>query len=43
MISFDHAAKENIKEHNQYWPRTPDHSYRIFIVESQYLEKQIHY
>ena len=43
MINFDHAAKENIKEHKQNWPQTPDHSYRILISESQYLEKQIHY
>ena len=24
MINFDDVAKENIKEHNQNWPKIPD-------------------
>ena len=32
MINFDDIVKENIKEHNPYWPEIPDHPYRIFII-----------
>ena len=30
MINF-YVTKENIKEHNQKWPQSPDHSYQILI------------
>ena len=34
MIKFDDITKENIKEHNPYWPQIPDHRYRILIIEN---------
>ena len=33
MINFN-ATKENIKQHNPNWPQTPDHPYKILIIES---------
>ena len=33
MINFDGVTKENIKEHNSYWPQIPDHLYRILIIK----------
>ena len=32
MINFDDVVKENMKEHNQNWPQSPDHPYRILII-----------
>ena len=32
MNNFDDVIKENIKEHNPYWPQIPDHPYRIIII-----------
>ena len=32
MINFDDVTKENIKEHNQNWPKIPYHPYRILII-----------
>ena len=32
----------NIKEHNINWPQTPDHPYRILLLEALYREKQTH-
>ena len=32
MISFDDVTKENMEEHNPYWPRIPDHPYSILII-----------
>ena len=32
MTNFDDVIKENIKEHNPYWPQIPDHPYRIIII-----------
>ena len=32
MINLDYTTKENIREHNPYWPKTSDHSYRILII-----------
>ena len=29
---FDDFTRENVKEHNQYWPLIPDHPYRILII-----------
>ena len=33
MINFDDYANENKTEHNKNWPYTPDHPYRILIIE----------
>ena len=43
MINFVDVIKENIKEHNSNCPQVPDHLYRILIMETLDLEKQIHY
>ena len=32
MINFDYITKENIKKHNQNWPKIPDYPYRIVIT-----------
>ena len=32
MINFDHYVNENKTEHNNNWPYTPDHPYRILII-----------
>ena len=32
MINFDDYANENKTEHNQKWPYTLDHPYRIIII-----------
>ena len=32
MINFDNVTKENKKEHNPNFPKTPDHPYRILII-----------
>ena len=32
MFNFVDLTKENIKEHNSYWPQISDHSYRILII-----------
>ena len=32
MFNFYYITKEEIKEHNPYWPNIPHHPYRIFIV-----------
>ena len=31
MINFD-VTKENKKEHNPNWPKTPDHPYKILMI-----------
>ena len=33
MTNFDEAVTENIKEHNPNLLQTPDHPYRILIIE----------
>ena len=33
MINFDDVIKEQTKEHNANWPESPDHPYRILIIE----------
>ena len=33
MINFDDYVNENKTEHNPKWPNTPDHPYRILIIE----------
>ena len=33
MINFDDYANENIIEHNSKWSYTPDHPYRILIID----------
>ena len=32
MVDFHDVTKENMKEHNPYWPLIPDHPYRILII-----------
>ena len=32
MINFDNIRKEDMKEHNQAWPKIPYHFYRILII-----------
>ena len=32
MINFDDYDNENKTEHNENWPHTPDHPYRILII-----------
>ena len=32
MINLDNIVNENRKEHNEKWPYTPDHPYRILII-----------
>ena len=32
MITLDRIANENKKEHNEKWPFSPDHLYRILII-----------
>ena len=32
MINLDSTTNENNKEHNEKWPYTPDHPYRILII-----------
>ena len=33
MINFADVIKEQTKEHNANWPESPDHPYRILIIE----------
>ena len=33
MINFDDYINGNKTEHNKNWPYTPDHPYRILIIE----------
>ena len=33
MLNFDYITEEYIKEHNVYWPESPDHPWRILIVD----------
>ena len=33
MINFDDYTKRNRAEHKKNWPYTPDHPYRILIME----------
>ena len=33
MFNFGYITKEDIKEHNPNWLETPDHPYRILIIE----------
>ena len=33
MINFDYYTNENKTEYNPNWPYTPDHPYRILIIE----------
>ena len=33
MINFDDYVNENKTEHNENWPHTPHHPYRILIIE----------
>ena len=39
MFNFDYITKEDIKEHNQNWPETPDHLHRILILEGSGPDK----
>ena len=32
MINYDSVRKESIKDHHPYWPRIPDHLYRILAI-----------
>ena len=32
MINLDNITNENNKKHNEKWPYTPDHPYRIWII-----------
>ena len=32
MSYFDYITKNDIKEHNPNWSKTPDHPYRIKII-----------
>ena len=32
MINFDDVIKEEKKEHNTNWPKSPDHPYIILII-----------
>ena len=32
MINLDSVTNENNKKHNEKWPYTPDHPYRIIII-----------
>ena len=32
MFNFDYITKQDIKEHNPNWPKTPDHPHRILII-----------
>ena len=32
MNNFDDVTKENIKEHNPNWPKTPHHPYKILTI-----------
>ena len=43
MISYNYVTKENVEEHNTYWPQIPDHQYRILIIEDPGSEKTMHY
>ena len=40
MFNFDYITKREIKEHNTIWPESPDHPYRILIVEDSGSEKK---
>ena len=40
MINFDDYANENKTEHNQKWPYTPDHLYRILMIGDSRFEKK---
>ena len=33
MMDFNNIIRENIKEYNSKWPRIPDHSHRILIMQ----------
>ena len=33
MINLDSPTNENNKNHNEKWPRIPDHPYRIIIID----------
>ena len=33
MINFDNHINENKAKHNKNWPYTPDHVYKILIIE----------
>ena len=39
MINFDDVTKQNIKEHNPYWPEIPDHLYKILIIKDSTFGK----
>ena len=43
MINFDDYVNENVNEHNENWPHTPDHPNIILIIGVQDLEKQMYY
>ena len=43
MINFDDCVNENKIKHDKNWPYTPDHPYRILILEVQDLVNQIYY
>ena len=32
MINLNDVMKENVKQHNPNWPKSPDHPYRILII-----------
>ena len=33
MINFDDYINQNKTEHNKNWPYTPDHPYRLVIID----------
>ena len=41
MINFGDATKEDIPEHNPYWPKISDHPYRILIIRGSGSGKTI--
>ena len=43
MINFDGIIKENIKEHNPYWPQLPGRLHIIIITGGSGPGKQMHY
>ena len=36
MINFDNYGSKNKTEHNENWPYSPDHPYRILIIGGRY-------
>ena len=40
MFNLDDTKNENNENHNQKWPYSPDHSYRILIIGGSGSEKK---